>query len=110
MAARPGLAGAARQWAIAIGAAGVLLVAAAAAAWYALRPAQVAQPHFIEVHANAYVLPQPDALAEFRLLRHDEKPFDNRSLSGRWSFLIFGYTFCPDFCPTTLAMFNEVHG
>ena len=29
-------------------------------------------------------------------------------LKGRWSLLFFGYTFCPDICPTTLAQLREV--
>ncbi|MDO8697023.1 MAG: SCO family protein, partial [Pseudomonas sp.] len=27
---------------------------------------------------------------------------------GKWSFLFFGYTFCPDICPTTLAQLREL--
>lgn len=90
---------------------GVVLLVISTAAVLAGRWLQPtpAQPHFVEVAANAYVLPKPDTLAEFRLVRHDETPFSNTSLQGRWSFLIFGYTFCPDFCPTTLVMFNAVH-
>ena len=27
---------------------------------------------------------------------------------GRWSFIFFGYTHCPDVCPTTLSVLNSV--
>jgi protein SCO1/2 len=30
------------------------------------------------------------------------------SLTGHWSLMFFGYTFCPDICPTTLAQLREV--
>ncbi|MGV8161583.1 SCO family protein, partial [Pseudomonas aeruginosa] len=31
-------------------------------------------------------------------------------LKGRWQLLFFGYTFCPDVCPTTLAQLRELQG
>ncbi len=85
----------------------VLLAVAGALSWRWLRPAQL--PHFVEVGTGAYVLPKPDTLADFRLVKHDDTVFDNQALKGRWTFLIFGYTFCPDFCPTTLVEFAQIH-
>ena len=85
----------------------LLLAVAGALSWRWLRPAQL--PHFVEVGTGAYVLPKPDTLADFRLVKHDDTVFDNQSLKGRWTFLIFGYTFCPDFCPTTLVEFAQIH-
>jgi protein SCO1/2 len=88
----------------------LLVVVASLLAWQARRaqPA-AAQPHFVELAEGVYILPKPDALAAFRLVNHDGAPFDNASLQGRWSFVVFGYTFCPDFCPTTLAEFAHTH-
>ena len=34
--------------------------------------------------------------------------FGNPNLSGRWSFMFFGYTQCPDICPTALALMKDV--
>ena len=34
--------------------------------------------------------------------------FTNRDLEGRWTFLFFGYTQCPDICPTALALMARV--
>jgi protein SCO1 len=93
------------RWAVAVAA--VLLAAAAAAAWLSVRPAQ--QPRFVEVTRGIYTLPKPDVLADFQLVKHDGTGFGSSALKGRWSFVIFGYTFCPDFCPTTLVVFNEMH-
>lgn len=41
-------------------------------------------------------------------LRRSEGAFTNADLAGRWSLVSFGYTFCPDICPTTLATLGEV--
>jgi protein SCO1/2 len=39
----------------------------------------------------------------FRLTDETGAPVDQRILKGKWSAVYFGYTFCPDVCPTTLA-------
>lgn len=39
----------------------------------------------------------------FSLVDQDGKPVDQSILKGKWSVVFFGYTFCPDFCPTTLT-------
>ena len=41
-------------------------------------------------------------LPAFELTDHEGRPFTRESLKGRWTFLFFGYTHCPDVCPTTL--------
>lgn len=53
-------------------------------------------------------LPAPKALQAFNLLTHNGEPFTLDSLSGQWSFVFFGYTHCPDVCPTTLATLSAV--
>lgn len=47
--------------------------------------------------------PEPKELPQFALLDHRQARFDRARLEGRWSFLFFGYTHCPDVCPLTLA-------
>ena len=57
---------------------------------------------------HATVLNQPRDVQPFTLVDHTGKTFDNRALLGRWSFIFFGYTHCPDVCPTTLSVLNSV--
>lgn len=38
----------------------------------------------------------------FRLVDQNGKPFTDADLKGRWHLVFFGYTHCPDVCPTTL--------
>lgn len=42
------------------------------------------------------------------LLHGPKGEFGNAQLMGRWSFLFFGYTQCPDICPTALDLMKEV--
>ena len=39
----------------------------------------------------------------FRLTNQDGHAFTDRDLKGRWPIVYFGYTFCPDACPTDMA-------
>jgi protein SCO1/2 len=38
----------------------------------------------------------------FQLIDHNGKPFGDADLKGKWHLVFFGYTHCPDTCPTTL--------
>jgi protein SCO1/2 len=53
---------------------------------------------------GVFVLPEPRDIAAFTLATADGEPFVPESLRGRWSLLFFGFTNCPDICPTTLAV------
>lgn len=55
-----------------------------------------------------FVYPEPKTIAPFNLTEHNGKPFDLDALKGKWSFVYFGYTYCPDVCPTTLAELDRV--
>lgn len=53
--------------------------------------------------ANILLLPRERAIPQFELVDQDGQPFSNPSLQGRWHILFFGFTACPDICPTTLS-------
>lgn len=38
----------------------------------------------------------------FELINQDGQPVDQTLLDGKWTLVFFGFTYCPDFCPTTL--------
>ena len=56
----------------------------------------------------ATVLEPAGALEDFALITHAQTPFTRDSLKGKWSFVFFGYTHCPDVCPTTLHTMTQV--
>ena len=45
----------------------------------------------------------------FELTDHLGNSFDNASLKEHWSWVFFGYTSCPDVCPTTLQELNFIY-
>ena len=54
---------------------------------------------------TAYEPPRP--APDLRLTDQDGRPFDLASLRGKPVLVYFGYTHCPDVCPTTLADLRE---
>ncbi len=52
--------------------------------------------------------PEPKVVQPFALVDHRGEPFTLEQLKGRWSFLFFGFTHCPDVCPTILSMLDKV--
>jgi protein SCO1 len=73
----------------------VLLAAGAALLWrHSMAPA--------ELLTGTYIAPAR-ALPDFSLIDQQGRAFGPDRLKGRWSLVFFGYTNCPDFCPTTLT-------
>lgn len=59
------------------------------------------------------VLPEPREIPEFTLIDQDARPFGPEQLQDRWSLLFFGFTHCPDVCPSALydlQMLGEAAG
>lgn len=50
----------------------------------------------------------PLPAADFSLSQADGEPFRLNEQRGKIVLLFFGYTFCPDVCPTTLAELSQV--
>jgi len=57
--------------------------------------------------ASVYI-PKGRPLAGIRLIDHNNQPFTEERFKGKWSFLFFGFTHCPDVCPTTLLVMKAV--
>ena len=81
-----------------------LLIAVTALFWTLYQARDVQYRDTANLASNAItLLPEPKALVDFTLRDDAERVFDLASLRGKWSFVFFGFTFCPDICPTTLA-------
>ena len=60
--------------------------------------------HAAPVELTTGILLTPSrALPDFSLIDQKGRTFAAADLRGHWSLMFFGYTNCPDFCPTTLT-------
>lgn len=60
--------------------------------------------------AGIVLLPQSRNLPELSLTNQDGQTVAVDQLKDQWSLLFFGYTFCPDICPATLAQLRQLQG
>ncbi len=54
------------------------------------------------------ILARPMEIDRFELIDQKNEVFNNKSLEGGWTVLFFGYTNCPDVCPTTIYKLAEI--
>ncbi|CAE6885584.1 MULTISPECIES: SCO family protein [Pseudomonas] len=60
--------------------------------------------------AGIVLLPQSRNLPDLELTDQNGQPFKVSQFKDQWSLLFFGYTFCPDICPATLAELRQIRG
>ncbi|WP_312713874.1 SCO family protein [Stutzerimonas nitrititolerans] len=58
--------------------------------------------------AGIVILPQGRDMPKLTLTNQDGEPVQVDQLEGKWTLLFFGYTFCPDICPATLAELRQL--
>ncbi len=83
----------------------IAVLATAAGIWSARL---VLQRTVVEDELSATRFPVSREVQPFELVDHNHAVFNNAGLQQRWSFLFFGYTYCPDVCPTTLSVLNSI--
>lgn len=54
------------------------------------------------------VFSPPVRIPPFSLLDQRGQLFSNEQLAGNWTIATFGFTYCPDICPTTLSGMSAV--
>jgi protein SCO1/2 len=57
---------------------------------------------------SALIIPEPIELPNFSLLDHTNKPVTADTFRGQWDLVFFGFTNCPDICPTTLQTLASI--
>jgi protein SCO1/2 len=76
----------------------ILAIALAMGIFAAVRLKAPAEP------TAAFVLPAPTPLPEFSLIDQFGEAVTIDTFKGHWSLVFFGFTHCPDICPTTMQI------
>lgn len=88
----------------------LLLLAGAGLYWLSHTPTKNSVVQQTQSQVDYLILHEPaKALAPFQLTDHLGSPLGNQEVTGKWSLIFLGYTYCPDVCPTTLAMMKSVY-
>jgi protein SCO1/2 len=74
----------------------------AAGVWYSF------QARDVNIQGVRYFSP-PIQLDAFHLKDFNLQDYDNVRLQGHWTVLFFGYTHCPDICPTVLMDLTKIY-
>ena len=64
-------------------------------------------PQWLQMHGTV-LFDTPRSFDTLQLRDQDDQPFDGAAFGGSWNVVFFGFTFCPDVCPTTLGLLGEV--
>ena len=93
------------RWTIA----GVLLFMTIVVASFIHRVGEPRIMSLAETRANGlFLFDTPRDVGDFSLTDHLGLSFTRDDLTGRWTLIFFGFTHCPDICPTTMAELAEL--
>jgi protein SCO1/2 len=93
------------RWTIA----GVLLFMTVVVASFIHRVGEPRIMSLAETRANGlFLFDTPRDPGDFSLVDHHGEPFTRASLTNHWTLIFFGFTHCPDICPTTMAELAEL--
>ena len=72
---------------------------------------RIQQPRLMSVAEmkvnGAYMLDTPRNIGEIDLIDQNGEAFTGARFEGVWTLVFFGFTHCPDVCPTTMAFLNQ---
>lgn len=57
---------------------------------------------------GVFIFPQAINVTDVPFINEEGQTVGKNENLGKWSYLFFGYTFCPDVCPTTLAVMQQM--
>lgn len=84
-----------------------VLVVIALIALFQLRGERTREAALREIGVTIY--PEARTLSEFRLIDQQGELFTKVDLQGSWNLVFFGFTYCPDICPLTMAELGQFY-
>lgn len=85
----------------------VALLAFGAGTYLAMKPKGISGPGD-ETQSRGYVLDEPRPLPAFQLVDEKGISFSETDFEDQWSLLYFGFTYCPDICPSAMAVMAQI--
>ena len=82
----------------------IAVLAAASGFYISLKQSSPARPDI-----EGLFWPAPKQIHDFSVVDQNGNPFNLSNIQGKWSFVFFGYTHCPDVCPITMAIMADVY-
>lgn len=79
----------------------IVITVMALAVYKVLRP-QAMSIEQLQTH-HGFLFETPRRFNDFSLIDHQNRPFTRQQLQEKWSLIYFGFTHCPDICPTALT-------
>ena len=58
---------------------------------------------------SGFAFPAPKQLSDIELVDQNNQPFDESLFKDKWTFIYVGYTFCPDACPMTMTILDQLY-
>jgi len=86
----------------------LVMIASVAGVVHKIMTPQLLSTEELAKHGIIY-FDAPREIRPFKLNNQDGKIADNSVFEGKWSLVFFGFTHCPDVCPTTLSDLARFH-
>jgi len=88
----------------------ILVLAAMAGGVWLAQTTRDTSPALTTAKIQGAIYPQAKVINDFVLQNQNNEKVTKSSFKNHWSLIFIGYTNCPDVCPATLAVMNEITG